>query len=146
MDPKRDMAAWTKGVSANDRFKETPQTRGYWVKGKNKEGKDRRWGPFKNSADAQEFKNSRKDIRSPQVVLETVAPSKIAELADKYTTEVYLDGGDKLSDDKLEASIKSFLKKNGVSYADLDKVYQGVYKQLGDIEYVHPGAYVNEYQ
>lgn len=49
-----------------------PSHRQYWVKGKNKEGKDRRWGPFKSQVEANSFKNSRKDIRNPQVAFESV--------------------------------------------------------------------------
>lgn len=55
------------------RWQEDPLNTGskaYWIKGKNKEGKDRRYGPFKSSSDAQKFKTSRTDIRNPQIVFE----------------------------------------------------------------------------
>jgi len=54
-------------------WQEDPSGQGkkaYWVKGKNKEGKDRRYGPFPSSSDAQKFKSTRTDIRNPQIVFE----------------------------------------------------------------------------
>jgi hypothetical protein len=54
-------------------WQEDPSGQGkkaYWVKGKNKEGKDRRYGPFQSSSDAQKFKSTRTDIRNPQIVFE----------------------------------------------------------------------------
>lgn len=52
------------------RWQENPSGRAYWVKGKSKEGKDRRWGPFKDRDAANKFKQSRTDIRSSQVAFE----------------------------------------------------------------------------
>ena len=52
------------------RWQDNPSGRTYWVKGKSKEGKDRRWGPFKDRNAANKFKQSRTDIRSSQVAFE----------------------------------------------------------------------------
>ncbi len=61
--------------SSSDKFHETEwvsnlKKKYYWVKGKDKNGKDKRWGPFESSLEANQFKLSRKDIRSPSVAFE----------------------------------------------------------------------------
>jgi hypothetical protein len=42
----------------------------YYVRGKDKKGADRRWGPFDNSAEAGEFRRTRTDIRGAKTVFE----------------------------------------------------------------------------
>ncbi len=61
-----------RGLSKDDeiRWQDNPSGKTYWVKGKSKEGKDRRWGPFKNKDDASKFKHSRSDIKNSQVAFE----------------------------------------------------------------------------
>lgn len=113
-------------------WQDNPSGRAYWVKGKSKEGKDRRWGPFKDRNAAAEFKKTRNDIRSSQVVFESSKLS-LPRLADKYTIEVYNHGGENLNPDQLEKSIKKFLKKNGVEQGDLEDAFEYVYLKLGNI-------------
>lgn len=61
-----------RGDEKNDevQWQDRPNHKSYWVKGKSKEGKDRRWGPFKDRNAANSFKQSRTDIRSSQVIFE----------------------------------------------------------------------------
>ena len=52
------------GKESVQNYHDNPNQLKFWVKGKNKEGKDRRWGPFKDMNEAQKFKASRSDIRN----------------------------------------------------------------------------------
>ena len=79
MSDKDYESKWNQGAEQNDRFKTgdgqpmtSSNTKGYWVKGKNKEGKDRRWGPFKSSDEARKFQSSRTDIRNGKIVMEEI--------------------------------------------------------------------------
>lgn len=69
---KGDEAAWQNNArqAADTHPVTVSYKKAYWILGKNKEGKDRKWGPFNSSSDAQKMKASRTDIRNARVVYE----------------------------------------------------------------------------